>query len=625
MLLFDGPRQHDDRACAARRQRKPSLRRAHVGQRPKHRAKPADFDSQPRAMRFVRELRSECARDERVPRYVSRPRFAQRACEREQHRTPRERDHLACVTHGVTARVHDECARRQQRFDLLEQEEPLLAPRNQARGRRGQDEECAFDLGRQRRDARVVRRALGPSERRARRLRPEAPQRDPRDHQLVAGPRRGRKGCGVERGEGTLGFVDAPDQEKTPDLEIPRVRGVDRVAVRFERRPRRVERPRRPAQVARDERDLGLGDDTPRTGHGLFRTEGTRGTSQEDLRSTEIADLRHRDAPKRESRRVVAQGDPVQGAEGITRRQGTRRGRDQRVHRNPVTLVTPTFRYLALNLSHHQQRAMGDLKDTRRRERTAMMKPMTGTRKEWLAARLELLEAEKELTRRSDELARRRQQLPWVRVDKEYRFETDEGSASLADLFRGRSQLLVYHFMFGPDYKAGCPSCSAIADGFNGFALHLANHDVTLWAVSRAPLAKLQAYKRRMGWTFPWASSFGGDFNRDFNVWFSEEQQREGVVEYNYGREAPLIREAGGEGPVAEVAASAGTDVATYTRERPGLSAFALEDGVVYHTYSAYSRGVDGLWGMYQWLDRAPKGRNETGLWWRRHDEYNKG
>src|SRR6266849_5505366 len=211
-----------------------------------------------------------------------------------------------------------------------------------------------------------------------------------------------------------------------------------------------------------------------------------------------------------------------------------------------------------------------------------------GTRAEWRAARLELLEAEKALTRRGDELAQRRRELPWVRIDKEYRFETDEGTASLADLFRGRSQLLVYHFMFGPDYKAGCPSCSAIADGFDGSVVHLANHDVTLCAVSRAPLPKLQAYKRRMGWSFPWASSFGGDFNRDFNVWFTEEQQREGVVEYNYGREAPLIRDAGGEGPVAEFAASAGTDVATYTRERPGLSALALEDGVVYHAYSAY-------------------------------------
>jgi len=268
-----------------------------------------------------------------------------------------------------------------------------------------------------------------------------------------------------------------------------------------------------------------------------------------------------------------------------------------------------------------------------------MTKHMTGTREEWLAARLELLAAEKELTRRSDELARRRQELPWVRVDKKYRFETDEGSASLADLFRGRSQLLVYHFMFGPDYAAGCPSCSAIADGFNGFVVHLANHDVTLCAVSRAPLAKLQAYKRRMGWTFPWASSLGSDFNFDFNVQFTEEQQREGGIEYNYRREAvsqvplqgatlgvrALAREAGGEGPVAQIAAMTGTDVATYTRDRPGMSAFALEDGVVYHTYSTYSRGLDGLWGMYQWLDRAPRGRNETGAWWRRHDEYNKG
>jgi predicted dithiol-disulfide oxidoreductase (DUF899 family) len=158
----------------------------------------------------------------------------------------------------------------------------------------------------------------------------------------------------------------------------------------------------------------------------------------------------------------------------------------------------------------------------------------TGTREEWLAARLELLEAEKELTRRSDELARRRQELPWVRIDKEYRFETDEGSASLADLFRGRSQLLVYHFMFGPDYTAGCPACSAIADGFDGFVAHLANHDVMLWAVSQAPLAKLQAYKRRMGWTFPWPSSFGSDFNLDFNVWITEEQQGKGGAEYNY-------------------------------------------------------------------------------------------
>jgi predicted dithiol-disulfide oxidoreductase (DUF899 family) len=264
-----------------------------------------------------------------------------------------------------------------------------------------------------------------------------------------------------------------------------------------------------------------------------------------------------------------------------------------------------------------------------------MTRHMIGTREEWLAARLGLLEAEKELTRRSDELARRRQELPWVRVDKEYRFDTDEGSASLQDLFRKRSQLLVYHFMFGPDYTAGCPSCSAIADGFDGFVAHLANHDVALWTVSRAPLAKLQAYKRRMGWAFPWASSHGSDFNFDFSVGFTPKQQREGGVEYNYRQEAPApeplagktVQEwqlRGGEGPVAQIAAMTGTDVATYTRERPGLSAFVLEDGVVYHTYSTYSRGLDGLWGMYQWLDRAPKGRNETGVWWRRHDEYDK-
>ncbi|HUC66917.1 MAG TPA: DUF899 domain-containing protein [Stellaceae bacterium] len=248
----------------------------------------------------------------------------------------------------------------------------------------------------------------------------------------------------------------------------------------------------------------------------------------------------------------------------------------------------------------------------------------TGTRDEWLAARLELLKAEKELTRRSDELARRRQELPWVPVDKAYRFETDEGGASLADLFRGRSQLLVYHFMFGPDWKAGCPSCSMIADGFNGFAMHLANHDVMLWAVSRAPLATLQAYKQRMGWRFPWASSQGGDFNFDFNVAFTEEQQRTGGVEYNYERGGHAMDVTPVPAPVAQFAASCGTDAPSYTRDRPGMSAFVREDGALYHTYSTYARGLDGLWGAYQWLDRAPQGRNERGVWWRRHDEYDK-
>ena len=254
-----------------------------------------------------------------------------------------------------------------------------------------------------------------------------------------------------------------------------------------------------------------------------------------------------------------------------------------------------------------------------------MTEHKTGTREEWLAARLELLAAEKELTRRSDELAQKRQELPWVEIEKDYAFDTDEGTASFSDLFGGRSQLLMYHFMFGPEYTAGCPACSAIADGFNGFVTHLENHDVAMWAVSRAPLEKLQGYKDRMGWTFPWASSLGSDFNFDFNVSTTEEQQREGVVEYNFGSRdvKPLLEVR--EGPLADMAAATGTDVPTYAREAPGMSAFALEDGVVFHTYSAFARGVDAMWGMYQWLDRAPRGRNETGPWFRRRDEYDQG
>ena len=254
------------------------------------------------------------------------------------------------------------------------------------------------------------------------------------------------------------------------------------------------------------------------------------------------------------------------------------------------------------------------------KETSTEPKHLVGTRDEWLAARLKLLKAEKEHTRRGDELALMRQELPWVRIDKDYQFETGEGKASLADLFRGRSQLLVYHLMFGPDYTAACPSCSAIADGFNGIQIHLANHDVMLWAISRAPLSKLQAYKRRLGWTFPWASSFGSDFNSDYSVGFSrEEQLRDGGIEYNYRREGAW-KSSGTDG--ARDVYGTGVDIPTFLRERPGMSAFILEDGVVYHTYSAYARGLDGLWGMWQWLDRAPKGRNETGHWWRRHDEY---
>src|SRR5919197_1215578 len=233
-----------------------------------------------------------------------------------------------------------------------------------------------------------------------------------------------------------------------------------------------------------------------------------------------------------------------------------------------------------------------------RRSRETMTDHKIGTREEWLAARLELLKAEKELTRRNDELAQWRQKLPWVRIDKEYRFETDEGTVSLADLFRGRSQLLVYHFMFGPEYTGGCPACSAVADGFNGFAVHLAHPDVAFVVISRAPITALQAYKRRMGWTFKWASSLDSDVN------------------YNYRKGWTDLADGTGAGSAAspgEFAAMTGTDVPTYAREAPAMSAFALEDGVVYHTYSTYARGLDSLWGMYQWLDRTPKGRNETG------------
>jgi predicted dithiol-disulfide oxidoreductase (DUF899 family) len=244
----------------------------------------------------------------------------------------------------------------------------------------------------------------------------------------------------------------------------------------------------------------------------------------------------------------------------------------------------------------------------------------TGTHEEWLAARLVLLEAEKALTRRSDELAELRRELPWVPIEKDYRFETDDGTVSLVDLFGGRSQLLVYHFMFGPEYTAGCSTCSAIADGFDRSVVHLENHDVAFYAVSRAPFAKLQDYKRRMGWSFRWASSFESDFNYDFHVTHTEDEWESGAVEYNF--RTVDFRPAEQSPALAEWSSAVGTDFATYRREGPGVSAFALEDGVVHHTYSAYERGVDGLWSMNQWLDRAPLGRNETGMWWRRHDEY---
>jgi predicted dithiol-disulfide oxidoreductase (DUF899 family) len=227
-----------------------------------------------------------------------------------------------------------------------------------------------------------------------------------------------------------------------------------------------------------------------------------------------------------------------------------------------------------------------------------MTKHNTGTRHEWEASRRALLEREKELTRLSDELAVERAALPWVPVEPEYTFDTEEGTKTLAELFRSNSQLIIYHFMFGPDWDEGCPSCSSLMDHIDIPRVHLEHHDVSFVAVSRAPLDKLLGYRSRMGWSFPWVSSFGSDFNFDFQVSTTDERP---LQEYNF-RAVP-------EG---------------FPDELPGMSTFALRDGQVFHTYSAYARGLDALWGMYQWLDRAPLGRNEAGgeRWLRRHDSY---
>jgi predicted dithiol-disulfide oxidoreductase (DUF899 family) len=221
-----------------------------------------------------------------------------------------------------------------------------------------------------------------------------------------------------------------------------------------------------------------------------------------------------------------------------------------------------------------------------------------------------------------DELSQERRALPWERVEESYVFDGPCGKETLGDLFAGRGQLAVYHFMMGPEWAEGCPGCSFLADHFDGCVAHLAARDVTLVVVSRAPAAAIEAFKKRMGWKFKWVSSLGSDFNFDYGVSFTEEQQREGGASYNFRETQPASADANPF--VDEVAAMTGTDALTYMREGPGISAFILEDGVVYHTYSAYARGVDAIWGMYPWLDRAPKGRNETGPWFRRKDEYGK-
>jgi predicted dithiol-disulfide oxidoreductase (DUF899 family) len=235
-----------------------------------------------------------------------------------------------------------------------------------------------------------------------------------------------------------------------------------------------------------------------------------------------------------------------------------------------------------------------------------------GSGEEYEAAREELLKEEKELTRRSDELAEKRRALPWVGIEKEYSFETEVGQKTLAELFDGRAQLLVYHFMFGPEYTAGCPVCSAGADTFNGAVSHLNARDVTFLCSSRAPLERLLAYRERMGWSFPWVSSAGSDFNADFGVYNSEEELRP----FLEGELPPAVR---------QMAEACGTDPAGYVSEGPGLSAFALADGTVNHTYSTYQRGLEVMLGFYPLLDRVSKGRNEAGdqpFWIRRHDEY---
>ncbi|HET7855182.1 MAG TPA: DUF899 domain-containing protein [Gaiellaceae bacterium] len=240
-----------------------------------------------------------------------------------------------------------------------------------------------------------------------------------------------------------------------------------------------------------------------------------------------------------------------------------------------------------------------------------------GTRDEWLAARDQLLAREKDHTRHGDQLAQQRRELPWVRVEKEYRFDTDDGEQTLSELFDGRSQLLVYHFMFGPRYEAGCPTCSSMADGINGLLPHLHARDVTFLFVSGAPLEKLQAYKRRMGWSIPWASAANSDFNFDLGFSHSEEETREAVTPIE--QSLPPI--------AAQNAGATGTDLIGYLTETFGFSAFALDDGTVYHTYSTTGRGVEFLMGYYPILDYAPKGRDEGDAWqtWiRRHDEYDR-
>ena len=242
-----------------------------------------------------------------------------------------------------------------------------------------------------------------------------------------------------------------------------------------------------------------------------------------------------------------------------------------------------------------------------------MTRHKVATHEEWLAARTELLAQEKELTRRSDQLAAMRRELPWLPIEKEYRFDTDQGPKTLRELFDGRSQLIIYHFMFGPAYAAACPVCSSAADSFNGAVPHLNARGVTFTCVSRAPLPKLQTYKHRMGWSFPWVSSYASDYNFDFEVSHPEEATRELLADG-----VPAV--------IAQLARECGTDHAAYLSETPLMNTYAVDSGIVYLTYSTAARGLEFMLGYYGFLDRAPLGRNEGDppmVWIRRHDEYN--
>jgi predicted dithiol-disulfide oxidoreductase (DUF899 family) len=556
----------------------------------------------------------ECPLDERISGHVAGPRFAERARKREQHGTPCERDHIVFAPYGMAACIHDECPRLQHCFNPVKQKELFLAMRNQARRMRVQDQACASHLRHQCRDACLMRGALGPGERSARGLGPNASRCDPRNDQFVGGPRRRRERRRIERGKRTLGLVETPDQEKTPDLEMPRMRGVHRVAVFFECRARRVERLGRPAEVARHERDLCLSDDTPRAGHGLPGTEGARRALQESLGADEIAELRHRDAAKREGRGVTTQANPLQYAKEVTRSESPRRSRDQRIHPNPVTLVTPAVRRpapdcltnsegsaangIAFQTEHTRDRSISEVAmatstspDKGRKEgQNAMNAPKIVSPQEWEAAREQLLVKEKVQIRARDALAAERRRMPWMAVEKRYEFDGPKGSASLLDLFEGRHQLIVYRAFFEPGVHGwpehGCIGCSLGADQV-GHLAHLNARDTTLVYASRAPQADIARLKARMGWEIPWYTITDG-FDADF-----------GVDEWH------------------------------------GHNAFIRDGERVFRTYFINSRGDEAMGTIWSYLDMTALGRQEAWedspegypqsrpyKWWNWHDSY---